>query len=220
MQPATTLSQTPAPLTATTGTEPATTAITPLATPVPVTPTWIPKAYGRDAVDEPQVLLLSFVKEAKYYDIPDCGMRVAFPEVAGDPLYGIRQKDPKLVMFTHEEIDTFEKTYESHPAISSGSERYIDPNSIGGASCAGVPAYPKWNFIRINATLIPRNARPGEYDIGINVRSHGTVIAQLRMNRTFALEHPVIFVRYVPLKLEEMDAFDSIELVYARRVQP
>jgi hypothetical protein len=144
-------------------------------------------------------------------------MREAFPQVAGDPDYGIQKKVPKLVMLTPEEIDEFQNRYSSRSGQYPDTERYLDPNSIGGARCAGVPADPRWNFVRINATLIPRNARPGEYDIGINVRSHGTIIGQMRMNRTFIIEEPVIFVRYIPLKLEEMDAFDSIEMVFSRR---
>lgn len=189
----------------------------PVGTPLPVTTTWIPKSTGRDAIDEPRIVLLGFVKEVKSYDIPDCGMREAFPKVAGDPAYGIRQKVPKLLMLTPEEIDEFQNRYSSHSGKFPDTERYLDTNSIGGARCTGVTADPRWNFVRINATLIPRNARPGEYDIGINVRSHGTIIEQVRLNRTFVIEEPIIFVRYIPLKLEEMDAFDSIELVFSRR---
>jgi hypothetical protein len=191
--------------------------LAPSETPVAVTTTWIEKTYGKDAMENPQIVLLNSVKGAKIYDIPDCGMRVAFPQAAGDPAYGIRQTVPKLILLTPEEMDTFETTYSTHPGRYPDTEKYIDPNAIGGAPCAGVPADPRWNFVRINATLIPRNARPQEYDIGINVRSHGVVIEQLQMNQTFVIEQPVIFVRYIPLKIEEMDVFDSIELVFSRR---
>jgi hypothetical protein len=190
---------------------------TPVGTPVPVTPTWIQESYGKDAMSDPRIVLLTFDKECMAFDIPDCGMRVAFPQAAGDPGYGIRQPVPKLLMLTEEEIDAFTDTYSIVDKRYPDSERRIDPNAIGGASCAGVPANPVWNFVRVNATLMPRNARPAEYDIGINVRSRRDVIAQVTMNRTFILDQPVIIVRYIPLKVEEMDAFDSIGLVFARR---
>jgi hypothetical protein len=194
-----------------------TTGSVPTGIPVPSATKWIPTSTGRDAMDEPRIALLSFVKECKPYNLPDCGMREAFPQIAGDSGYGIRQKAPKLAMLTPEDIEAFEKTYASRTGVYPDTERYIDPNTLGGARCAGVPADPRWNFVRINATLIPRNPRPGEYDIGINVRSRGTIIEQLRMNRTFVIEEPVTFVRYIPLKLDEMEAFDSIELVFSRR---
>jgi hypothetical protein len=43
------------------------------------------------------------------------------------------------------------------------------------------------------------------------------VITQVRINQTFIIDETVILVRYIPLKVEEMDAFDNVELVFARR---
>jgi hypothetical protein len=168
-------------------------------------------------MSDPRIVLLTYDKECMAFNIPDCGMRVAFPQAAGDFGYGIRQPVPKLLMLTEEEIGAFTDTYSIVDKRYPDSERRIDPNAIGGASCAGVPANPVWNFVRVNATLMPRNGRPGEYDIGINFRSRRDVIAQVTMNQTFILDQPVIIVRYIPLKVEEMDAFNSIGLVFARR---
>jgi hypothetical protein len=53
--------------------------------------------------------------------------------------------------------------------------------------------------------------------MGINVRSHGRVIEQFRMNMTLIIDQPVIFTRYVPLRSDEMDLFDSIEMVFSKR---
>jgi hypothetical protein len=149
------------------------------------------------------------------FDIPDCGMREVFPQAAGDPGYGIRQPVPQLVLLTEEEIDAFIDAHQSNRYPDN--ERHVDPTTIGGPACAGVPANPTWNFVRVNATLMPRNARPGDYDIGINVRSRGDVAAQVRLNRTFILDQPVVLVQYIPLRVDEMDAFDSIELVFAKK---
>ncbi len=190
----------------------------PPVTQAPVTTqTWIPKSYGRDATDNPQILLLTFVKEYFIFDIPDCAMREVFPQAAGDPAYGIRQPVPKLVMIPDDEMSDFLRAHAGEYANDANPHLHVDPNTIGSPACAGVIANPKWNFVRINATLMPRNARPGEYDIGINVRSRGVIIEQLRLNATFEIDRPVVIARYVPLRLDETDAFDSIELVYARR---
>jgi hypothetical protein len=182
---------------------------------VTVQPTWIPETYGKDALVNPKVLFLSFNKSSMDFTMPDCAMRIAFPQAAADPQYGIRKAPPKLVMLTEADITAFRDTY-STTLGRHDNERYIDPLTIGGARCVGIPANPVWNFLLINTTFVPRNTRPGEYDIGINLRSHGNVIGQLRMNASFTLDKPVNIVRSGPLKDEEKEAFDSIDLVFAK----
>ncbi len=186
-------------------------------TPVPVSPTRIPRLYGKEAMDNPRIELYTVKKESMPFEIPDCGMRTVFPQAAGDPGYGIRQPVPKLLLLPEEEIENFLDTYDDKVTRYPDNERHIDPNAIGGPACAGVVATPFWNFVRINATFIPRNARPADYDIGFDIISHGVEIEQLRMNRTFILDEPVILVLYIPLRVDEMDAFDSIRPVFARR---
>lgn len=186
-------------------------------TPLPVLRIRIPRLYGKDAMNNPRIVLFTVKKESMSFDIPDCGMRAAFPQAAGNPGYGIRQPVPKLMLLPEAEIENFLDTYEDKVTRYPDNERYIDPNSIGGPECAGIAATPYWNFVRINATFMPRNARPGEYDIGFDIISHGVVIEQLQMNRTFILDEPVILVLYIPLRVDEMDAFDSIRPVFARR---
>jgi hypothetical protein len=193
-------------------------ATTPEVIPVVATPTWIPKTYGRDTLDNPQIVLLTFRKECFIFDIPDCAMREVFPEAAGDPAYGIRQPVPKLVMIPGDEMGAFLRAHAGEYANDPDVHLHVDPASIAGTACTGgASGSPKWNFVRINATLIPRNARPGEYEIGINIRSRGIVIEQLRLNRSFEIDRPVIIVGYVPLRLDETDLFDTIDLVFARR---
>lgn len=51
----------------------------------PATPTRIPRLYGKDAMDNPRIELFAVKKESMTFDIPDCGMRAAFPQAAGDP---------------------------------------------------------------------------------------------------------------------------------------
>jgi hypothetical protein len=168
-------------------------------------------------MDNPRIEFFAIKKESMPFDIPACGMLAAFPQAAGDPGYGIRQPVPKLILLPETEIENFLDTYEDRVTRYPDNERYIDPNTIGGPACAGVPATPYWNFVRINATFIPRNARPADYDIGFDIISHGVEIEQLRMNKTFILDEPVILVLYIPLRVDEMDAFESIRPVFARR---
>ena len=198
----------------------ANTSTTSAAVPVPTT-TGIQKSSALDAADDPYVAVLEFEKNYFLATIPDCGMRAAFPEVAGKAGYGLDKQAPELVALSEEQMLDFLKAnarpYVTDFQVDRYIDNYIDPNTLGGVRCAGVPATPAWNFILINANIVPRNARPASYDIGINVRSKGTVAAQLKTEKTLTLDQPVIFTLYVPMKTTEMDSFDSIEMVFAKK---
>lgn len=192
----------------------------PAAAPAPAA-TWIPRSSEAASVDNPHTVFLDFTKSYFRVTIPDCGMKAVFPAAAGDPRYGLQQASPRLVMFTDNDILAFitanPKPNAGNFEVSPYLDHYVDTNTLGGERCAGVTASPTWNFVLINATLMPRNARPAVYDIGINVRSHGKVVEQLRFSETFVLDQPVVIARYVPMKTTEMDDFEGIELVYAKK---
>ncbi len=136
-------------------------------------------------------------------------MKEVFPEAAQDPGYGIRQPEPELIALSPDQMDAF---------LQKLPEGYNGEASLaGGDGCAAAPMSPGWNFVKIEGTIIPRNARPAEYDIGINVSSRGRVIDQIRMTETLTLEQPFSFERYVPLRSDEMDLFDGIGLVFGRK---
>jgi hypothetical protein len=162
-----------------------------------------------NTLDNPWMQNLEFSKNYYPFAIPDCGMKVVFPQAALDPHYGILQPVPKLIALSPDQMATFLQKYRE--------EYNGDPSRIGGAACAGASANPGWNFIKIVGTIIPRNARPDTYDMRMNVRSQGKVIAQFRINETLTLGQPFSFERYVPLKTNEMDLFDSVELLFARK---
>jgi hypothetical protein len=183
----------------------------------PVTPTWIPKPSVMDSAEDPYIFFQTTTKEALVFDIPDCGMRATFPEAAEDPAYGIVQTEPRLIMVTPEEMTAFLAAHKKPYADNPDPQYNIDPNLIGGAKCAGAVASPTWNFIRINATFVPRNSHPAVYDIGINFRSHGRIIEQLQINSTFVLDQPIIIARYIPLTNREMDQIDMVDYVFAKR---
>lgn len=186
-------------------------------TPIPVTPTLIPKAQGRDTLDDPRIGRMSFEKEWLPFDIPDCAMRAEFAEIAGNPGYGIRQKEPELILLPDATMSTFLRKYAGRYADEPNPVAYITPAEIGGTACSTGLGNPKWNFVMVNTSLVPRNARTAEYDIGLNIRSRGTIIEQIRLNRTFTIDRPVEIAGFIPLKVEETEFFDSIDLVFARR---
>ena len=93
---------------------------------------------------------------------------------------------------------------------------YGSANPPAGAGCAAAPAGQGWNFVQVQGTIIPRNARPATYDTALEVRSRGRIVAQFRFNATLTLEQPYTFERYVPLRSGEMDRFDSVDLVFHR----
>jgi hypothetical protein len=148
-------------------------------------------------------------------------MRVAFPDAAGNPDYGLASGSPALTAFTEDQILTFIRAnirpYGEDRWVTPYLEHHIDPAAIGGSRCAGATASPTWNFILVNASLMPRNARPADYDIGLNIRSHGRVVAQVKLNRTLVLDEPVVYGLFVPLRTDQMDSFDGVEMVFAKK---
>ncbi|HEX3002369.1 MAG TPA: hypothetical protein VHN82_08405, partial [Methanoregula sp.] len=204
--PSTLIPDTPAPqIPATTPPSPlpttlADTMVTTMATVTPVqTATWIPKTY--DVTGNPRIILLEFRKEYFKSNLPDCGMRAAFPGAAADPGYGISRPNHNLTAYSEAQILDFLKANAKPNAVDIIVEpnisRAIEPDVLGGARCAGAVASPTWNFVLINATIMGRNARPAEYAIGFDVRSKGNVVAEIRADRNLTLDQPAIFTLYV-----------------------
>jgi hypothetical protein len=191
------------------------TSTVPATIPAPVMTTWIQKSYGYASIDDPQIVLLSFDKNNFGFTIPDCAMREIFPQAANDTKYGIHQRVPKLIALSKDQITIF--TRGSEGTNTENPNRSIESFLLAGSWCSGVPAYPTWNLVRIDATLIPRNGNPADYEIGINIKYHDTVIEQFRIDQTLIIDQPVFITRYVPLKTEEMDSFDRVELVFSKK---
>ena len=183
------------------------------------TQTRVYPTYG--ATGDPRIIILEFRKEYFNADLPDCGMRASFPEAAADPDYGISGRNGKLVAFTEDQMRDFLMANAVKTVQEIRADRfitnYLDPATLGGPACSGTVSTPTWNFVLINATIMGRNARPSEYAIGFNVRSKGNVVAQIRADRNLSLDEPAFFALYVPLKTEETDLLDSVEMVFARK---
>ncbi len=181
--------------------------------------TWVVPTY--DATGDPRIIVLKFQKEYFNADLPDCGMRLFFPEAAGDPAYGIAGRKGTLVAYSEEEIQQFIETNAVTNITTVKAGRwitdYLEPATLGGPACVGTVSTPTWNFVLINATITGRNALPAEYAIGFNVRSKGIVVAQIRADRNLTLDTPAFFALYVPLKTAEIERFDSVEMVFVRK---
>jgi hypothetical protein len=169
---------------------------TPVPSPAP------PSGYSTnaDVPDNPWMENLDFIRSYFPFTVPGCRMNESFPEIARG--YGIRQPVPALIALSPDQMDAFLQE---------------SPGPAGSAVCAAAPGDPGWNFVKIEGTILPRNARPAEYVIGINVRSRGRIIAQFSFSEALRPGEPVSFERYVPLRSDEMDLFDSIELVFYKK---
>ena len=157
-----------------------------------------------DIPDNPWMENLEFSKSYYPFTVPDCVMKALIPETAAG--YGIRQTGAGTDRPHPDRMDAFLQAYPGNGAAPAGS-----------TACAAGPASPSWNFVKISGTILPRNARPSEYHIGIGVSSRGRVIAEFRFNETLTLEQQVSFERYVPLRSDEMDLFDSIGLNFYKK---
>ena len=103
-----------------------------------------------DIPDNPWMENLEFSKSYYPFTVPDCVMKALIPETAAG--YGIRQPVPALIALTPDRMDAFLQAYPGNGAAPAGS-----------TACAAGPASPNWNFVKISGTILPRNARPSEY---------------------------------------------------------
>jgi hypothetical protein len=67
---------------------------------------------------------------------------------------------------------------------------------------------PNWNFAEIHATITPRNARPAMYEISLIMKSRGRNITIFTTRENLTPDQPFALVRYIPMKLDEMELLD------------
>jgi hypothetical protein len=188
-----------------------TTQISPTITkePTKVVPTNTPDINSQVTLiqnDNPSMDNLKFTKNYFPNKIDNCPMQEAFPTIAKDPAYGLLQTPPKIAAISAGEYRTFLRDYTEGAADKT--------KMIGVARCINVPANPWWNFVEVSARITPTNARPANYTVSLNVRSFGKIIAQFKTTEQLTYGNTIEFVSYIPLKTDEMDAFDSIKISY------
>ena len=181
-----------------------------------------------NSVNNPYLDNLHVTKNYLYYPINNCDMKIYFPDAASDPAYGLSVSPAKVTGISTDEMDTFLRQNTEIPENdyynSTGDPQY-DPENVKlkdrkfliHQGCLNQVADPQWNFVEVAIHIIPRNARPTDYTIGINILSYGEkIVAQLTTDKTLTLEQPEDLTVYIPLKTNDMDRFTGASLVYRK----
>ena len=162
----------------------------------------------RTQVDNPYLEYFNVRKKTLDNYVPNCPMENAFPEIAKDLTYGIKQQYPKLSTLTQDQYDLFLWKY-----TEGKSENTLIKNVPG---CYGAEGLPNWNFVEIKVILNPTNVRPANYTISQVVQSNGKTIAEFATTRTLVIDEKVTLTSYVPVKTDELDLFDTVGITYTR----
>lgn len=159
--------------------------------------------------DNPHMENLQFTRNVFPININNCPMQQIFPDIANDPTYGLTQSPPKIEAISAGQFNTFLREYTEGSADTT--------KLVGVDRCEGSVVNPTWNFVEVSAKVTPTNARPVNYTISMNVRSQGKIIAQFPTTEKLTLGQIITFSSYIPLKTDDMNAFDSIEVTYEKQ---
>jgi|GEM_PF-966094 hypothetical protein len=163
-----------------------------------------------------------------YYPISNCDMKIYFPDVAGDSAYGLSVSPAKVIGLSSDQMEKFLRENTEIPVNdyynSTGDPQYNPENVklkdrtiIRHHGCLNQVVNPEWNFVEIAIHIIPRNARPTNYTIGINILSYGEkIVAQITTDKILTLDQPEDLTIYIPLKTIDMSRFTGASLVYRK----
>ena len=160
----------------------------------------------------PYVSNLAFKDYYLATDIPGCDMKELFPAYANDPAYGIEQPVPKLSTIAESEMRTFVRDHTLGGSESSAFK--------GSFSCKGVSMSPDWNFAQIHATITPRIAKSATYEISYIMKSRGKNITVFTSQEVLTPDQPLNLVRYIPMKLDEMELLDIPYVTFTQLTAP
>lgn len=161
----------------------------------------------RVASDNPYLENLNIRKRTFDYPLPNCFMQTAFPGLLKDS-YGIKQVVPNLAVLSEDEYLTF---------IRKNTEDNAETSQLRTPSaCRGSVAEPTWNFIEVRVILDPTNVHPTDYTITENIRSDGKVVVRFATTRSLVIGEQVNLLSYIPIRSDEVDLFDSVEVTYTR----
>ena len=169
----------------------------------------ITTATTRVAIDNPYFDNLQVTKRYFPVSIPNCPMQLAFPAVASDPSYGIKQAQPKLLAYSARDYREFLYEY----VTGSGA----DTRFTNVTKCDGQAKDPEWNFARVRIIVHPTNIIPTNYTISVNLLSDDTTIAQFKSTSQLVIDNPVTIEYYVPVKTTEMDLIDTATVAFSRQ---
>ncbi|MGD1005368.1 MAG: hypothetical protein ABR887_08100 [Methanoregulaceae archaeon] len=158
----------------------------------------------------PYITQFKVNKSLLTYEINNCVMKEVFPAIANDPNYGFKASPPKLSGISWGEFNVFIRDYTEGKNENS--------KTIGIARCINPPPKspqnPDWTFVEVSATLTPRNVVSSNYEIVFHIYSQGKDVTQINMNETLYQDQPAIIETFIPVRDDEMDMFDSVELKF------
>jgi hypothetical protein len=161
----------------------------------------------RVASDNPYLENLNIRKRTFDYPLPNCFMQTAFPGLLKDT-YGIKQVVPNLAVISEDEYLTFIRKYTDD---NSESSELKTPSA-----CLGSAAEPTWNFIEVRVILDPTNVHPTDYTITENIWSDGKVVVKFATTRSMVIDEQITLLSYIPIRSDEVDLFDVVEVTYTR----
>lgn len=169
----------------------------------------VPQMTKLAVANDPLVQDLSLTKFD--YGISDCIMKQVFPDIAKDPDYGINSAHPKLVGISNETWTKFYLDYNT--GQQSGQSQ-----TFSISKCEGIPISESntWDFVWVYAKLIPRNARPSDYTIIVQLNAKNKEISQLVTIETLTLEQPVKISSWVPMKRNEIEFLQTPKIYFNR----
>jgi hypothetical protein len=174
---------------------------------VPAATLAIPTTYV-PAPDDPYVN--SFTYNTSFLSVSNCVMQQAFPTIANDASYGTRSDTPHVTGISAEDMNDFYTRWVQGVGQMGSA---ISFNPCGGSS---IPDQSWWDFIQVHAVFTPRNARPAQYEITLNVRSRNYGISQITYNETLALDQTVYFYNYIPLLAGQITDLQGIDLQFKK----
>lgn len=129
-------------------------------------------------------------------DISNCLMQTAFPEIAGDPTYGlINVRDLKLTTVSPQRMQQFERDYLPQNSTS---------NIFITTHCYGLPDTPYWNFLEVKALLQAQNARQAEYNITLVIQYQGVDGPEISTTQKLVPDQILPYYLYIPIPTRDI----------------
>jgi len=135
-------------------------------------------------------------------------MQNAFPSVANDPGYGIKQEVPKLMAISEDDYVHFLWKYTEGNAENTPVKTLV--------ACQGSANEPTWNFVEVHIVMNPTNKIPSNYTITRNIWSNEKIVTQIPITVQMVVDQTTVLTSYIPVRTDEMDLFDSISVTTAR----
>jgi hypothetical protein len=166
-------------------------------------------ATTRIASDNPYLEYLNIRKRTFVNPLPNCLIKDAFPSLANDTGYGIKQVEPYLYAISEDEYEHFLRKY------TEGGNENTRLKTLG--VCQGsATAEPTWNFMELRIVLDPTNFSPANYTVTPNVWSDGKIVARFPTTQRLVIGEKVILTSFIPIRTDEVDLIDTVGVTYTR----